>query len=286
MPTAAFSFSPGCPSLSRQAPGERMPKPPIDVFISYKREDYARVDRLAATLADLGLDVWHDASLVAGETWPDRLEKVAHSALAIVVCWTEAAKTSKWIQREMAIGIERGVLVPVRFGPGRLPKSLGDLHVPNLTDWNGELDHTGFQQFAKGLEKPTGKSVASWVIERAGGQNPAAVAALRAHLVKLARAGAQPIDYTEALRVVASTFRRGAATPLRTLFGTLDVIADQNRVRREPPLFGLVVNTAEDLPGRGYFEKHCFLRHTSPIAAKLHAAQLKDVWAYGWPEDG
>jgi hypothetical protein len=77
---------------------------------------------------------------------------------------------------------------------------------------------------------------------------------------------------------VVSASRSGEATPPHTLFGSLDVIADQSRVHREPTPFSLLVNTSEDLPGTSCFEKHCVLRHTPPTATKRHTAQLQDLW--------
>lgn len=257
----------------------------LDVFISYKREDYARVDQLAALLEDIKIRVWHDASLAAGELWPDRIEEMARRARAMIVCWTPAAARSEWIRREMEIGFERNILVPVQFGAGPLPANLRDYHVADMTTWAGEADHPGLYQLARGLEAVLAVPVGSRILELAGGQNPAAVAALRAHLIRLARKREPPISYEEARAVIAAKLIEGEATPLRNLFGTLDAIADQNRRRREPPLFGLVVNPDEGLPGKGYFEKHCFLEFDTELAESVHAAQLDAVYSYGWPED-
>jgi TIR domain len=40
-----------------------------DVFVSYKREDEARVARLVAALERSDLQVWWDRSLPGGESW-------------------------------------------------------------------------------------------------------------------------------------------------------------------------------------------------------------------------
>jgi hypothetical protein len=62
----------------------------VDVFLSYKREDRPRVDRLATCLADLDIDAWYDVSLRAGDDWQARIEEIARAAKAIVVCLSEA----------------------------------------------------------------------------------------------------------------------------------------------------------------------------------------------------
>lgn len=257
----------------------------LDVFISYKREDYARVDLLAALLRDLKLNVWHDASLAAGEHWPDRIEKMARRARAMIVCWTAAAAKSEWIRREMDIGLEREILVPVKFGPGRIPAELRDYHVADMTDWIGGAEHNGLYQLARGLEAMLQLPVGARLIEFAGSQNPDAVAVLRAHLVTIARKRRSPISYEQARAVVADALIDGEATPMRTFFGTLDAITIQNRARREPPLSALVVNPDEGLPGKGYFEKHCFLEFDTELAETVHAAQLEAIYAYDWPDD-
>ena len=55
-----------------------------DVFISYKREERQAVERLAQELRKLGLDVWFDASLNAGEAFSDEIDREARAAKAIL----------------------------------------------------------------------------------------------------------------------------------------------------------------------------------------------------------
>ncbi len=62
-----------------------------DVFISYKREDRARVEALYALLLDLELGVWFDAGIEVGAAWEARILEEAEQARAILVCWTFAA---------------------------------------------------------------------------------------------------------------------------------------------------------------------------------------------------
>lgn len=259
----------------------------IDVFISYKREDYQRVDQVAAILREIGLSVWHDASLVSGDAWQVRIDEQAHACRAIVLCWTKAAGASKYVKHEAQIGAKRGVLLPVRFGPAKLPFAYRRLNFADMSDWNGEADHPGVRKLVGGIAKyVTSKPILSYLDEYVGGQSAAAVAALRQQLVKLARIRADPITYDQAKDLIARTYLNGKATPDRTLFGTLDGIAAQNRNAREPPLFGLVVLPETRIPGRGYFQKHCFIKdHTSELAKKVFEAQLEAVYTYDWPHD-
>ena len=257
-----------------------------DVFISYKREDHARVDRLASLLSDLGVSVWHDAALGAGEDWQAQIEGIAKQARTILVCWTPAAEHSLWMQRELRIGLERNVLVLAKLKSCEPPKKLAHYHFADLCDWQEGLDHQGLRQIVSGLDRHLDKGLAAKLEERVGGQNPEAVSKLRALLVSIARAGGAPISYKDAFVHAASAWVEGTKTPFGTLYGLLDTIAEQNRARREPPLFALVVAPTTGLPGRGYFQKHCFLPgELSPEDKALHAAHLKHVYTYPWPND-
>lgn len=257
----------------------------VDVFVSYKREDRPRVDRLVGLLSDLDLKVWHDASLEAGEDWQQRIEAVARRAGCVVVCWTEAAAASQWVRAELEIGRSRGVLAPVRFEPCPLPQDLAWMHWPDLSDWTDGLDHPGIRGLVDGVERVLKCGLPARLQQRIGGQNPDVVAKLRTLLVRIARTGGAPITYQQAHDHVASLWVGCEEMPMTALFGALDAIADQNRSRREPPLFGLVVG-AEGLPGRGYFQKHCFLAGgTTDEARFIHAAHLRRVYGYSWPHD-
>lgn len=46
-----------------------------DVFISYKREDIARVEPLVALLLDLDVSVWFDAGIEVGVEWEQRIQE-------------------------------------------------------------------------------------------------------------------------------------------------------------------------------------------------------------------
>jgi hypothetical protein len=257
-----------------------------DLFISYKRDDHARVDRLASLLSDLDVDVWHDAALGAGEDWQAQIEDIAKAARCILVCWTPAAEHSLWIQRELRIAMERDVLVLAKLAPCEPPKKLAHLHFADLTDWHEDADHKGVKQLVNGIDRHLNKALDAKLEERAGGQNPEAISKLRALLVSIARKGGPPISYRDAFVQIASAWAEGTKTPFATLYGALDAIAEQNRARREPPLFALVIAPTTGIPGRGYFQKHCFLPgDLSPEDKALHAAHLRHVYTYPWPND-
>jgi MFS transporter, AAHS family, vanillate permease len=118
-------------------PGERM----TDVFISYKREERPLVEQIAYALVDLGFDVWFDASLTAGESFSDEINRVARLTNVNLVCWSPNAIASRWIKAEALIGFERETLAaayisgPDGFSP---PAPFNAVHTVDLRKWCAE----------------------------------------------------------------------------------------------------------------------------------------------------
>src|SRR5438093_13360060 len=72
---------------SRRVCGGGMP----DVFLSYKREDAARVRKLVAALREAGLDVWWDEDIPPSAPWEATIESALADAKAVIVCWSPAS---------------------------------------------------------------------------------------------------------------------------------------------------------------------------------------------------
>ncbi len=81
-----------------------------DVFISYKRDERAAVERIAHQLRAIGFDVWFDASMTAGDAFSDEIDREARAARAILVCWSASARESRWVKAEAMIGFEQDKL--------------------------------------------------------------------------------------------------------------------------------------------------------------------------------
>ena len=262
-----------------------------DVFISYKREDMARVETLYALLLDLGLSVWFDAGIEVGAEWERRIHEQIESARAMVVCWSFAALSSPWVVREARTGLERGILVPVLLHPCALFAPFDTLQAADLTAWDGAPDHIEVQKALQRLGDLVGKkNLARNARLRAGGQKEAMVDLLRGLLIERALSRGPPFTYQEA---EAALREAAAAQDLRigefdqySLWGALDAIAEQNRRRREPPLDVLVVNKETGRPGRGYWPKHAFLEGDGDELEKLvFERHLARVRASKWSQD-
>lgn len=262
-----------------------------EVFISYAREDRSRVESLFALLLDLEVPTWFDAGIETGEEWEKRIYAQIAQARAMVVCWTFAACASPWVKKEAAIGLERGILVPVLVAPCALVAPFDTLQAADLTDWDGAPNHPDVQKVLSKIgQLLEQKNLARNARLRAGGQNEALVDLLRKLLIERARSKAPPYTYMEAEQALREA---AAAEDLRigefdqhSLWGALDALSEQNRRRREPPLNVLVVSKETGRPGRGYWQKHAFLDGGGDeLEHMVFARHLARVRASKWSQD-
>jgi len=108
-----------------------------DVFISYKREERARVEQIAERLKGLGLSVWFDSRLPSGESFDEEINREVHAAKCVMVCWSPGAVQSQWVRAEAAIGRERDVLATVMLAPTKLYPPFNLIHTIDLSKWDG-----------------------------------------------------------------------------------------------------------------------------------------------------
>jgi hypothetical protein len=109
-----------------------------DVFLSYKRSERTAVETIASRLRDLGLTVWFDASMSAGETFNAEIDREARAAKAILVCWSPAARQSEWVNAEAMIGFEQKKLAACYVaGPDGFsaPTPFNAAHTSDLRMW-------------------------------------------------------------------------------------------------------------------------------------------------------
>ncbi len=133
-----------------------------DVFISYKRDERPAVEKIAGKLQDIGLSVWFDASMTAGETFNNEIDREARAAKSILVCWSPTARDSKWVIAEAMIGFEQDKLTachvagPDGFSP---PTPFNTIHAEDLRNWLGDPSetHAGWKSILRGIGKLSGR---------------------------------------------------------------------------------------------------------------------------------
>lgn len=134
-----------------------------DVFISYKREERVAVERLAQELSALGLSVWFDASLSAGEAFADEIDREARAAKVILVCWSPAARGSAWVKSEALIGFTSNTLAacyvagPDGFDP---PAPFNAIHAEDLRSWitSPSAAHAGWKSLLRRIGDLCGRA--------------------------------------------------------------------------------------------------------------------------------
>ncbi len=125
------------------------------VFISYVREDAAKVDRLQTVLEGAGVTVWRDTDrLWPGEDWRLRIRQaITDGAFAFLACFSEqsAAKPASYQREELLLAIEQfrlrppdvPWLIPVRFDDVELPSyDIGAARTLSSLNWVDLLDTT------------------------------------------------------------------------------------------------------------------------------------------------
>jgi adenylate cyclase len=142
-----------------------------DVFISYARTDKPRVAPLVAAIKAQGLSVWWDPAISAGQQFDDQIERELQAASAVVVIWTAASVTSRWVRGEARDAADRGILVPVRFDDARLPIDVRAIHTTDLDQWAEDPTSAPFKDLLRALQG---------VIERHRAQQSVRSAALAA----------------------------------------------------------------------------------------------------------
>jgi TIR domain len=104
----------------------QVPFQKYDLFMSYSREDSARVRPLVEALRGLGYRVFFDLeSIKVGDQWKRRLESSIRESRALVLCWSARAKTSEFVQFEYnTAGALRKKVLPWLLDETPLPPML------------------------------------------------------------------------------------------------------------------------------------------------------------------
>ncbi len=106
-----------------------------DVFISYSRKDRPMAEAMAAQLAGLGLDVWWDRDLLAGEDYRKKTAGVIGSVAVTIVVWSRRSIDSEWVVGEASAARERKVLLPVSIDGVTPPLDFRSFNTIDMSSW-------------------------------------------------------------------------------------------------------------------------------------------------------
>jgi len=143
-----------------------------DIFISYSRQDKARVAPLVAALEAEGWSVWWDPEIAPGEEFDGLISRELDAARSLVVVWTAQSVDSRWVRGEARDAADRGVLVPVRLDNARLPIDFRAVHTTDLDGWGDDPQHPAFQGLRKALEAKLGPPRKATAVAAAAEKKP------------------------------------------------------------------------------------------------------------------
>ena len=135
-----------------------------DVFISYKSRMRPRVREIAHALEELGLTVWYDNQLEAGQSFAAVINAELSKARCVVVCWTpdafapEDGSEVSWVEAEASIARDRKVIVPIMLERVPLKAPWNMFHTERLMDWPaGAHDHPAWQALLDAIGRNIGR---------------------------------------------------------------------------------------------------------------------------------
>jgi adenylate cyclase len=122
-----------------------------DVFVSYARNDKARVAPIVAVLEAQGWSVWWDPEIATGQEFDRQIATELRNAKAVLVVWTPVSVESRWVRGEARDAADRGVLIPVRFDTPELPIDVRAIHTTDFDGWNENPKSPAAQELLRSM---------------------------------------------------------------------------------------------------------------------------------------
>jgi hypothetical protein len=130
------------------------------VFVSYSRQDRARVEPLVEALTAAGLTVWYDAGLQAGDAYDSKIMAALQAAKAVLVVWSKTSVDSQWVRAEATEGRALDKLVACQLEPCRPFPPFNLVHTEDLAGFTGSPQHGGYQRLLAAVRsKVEGRTV-------------------------------------------------------------------------------------------------------------------------------
>jgi hypothetical protein len=114
---------------------------PGSVFISYSRQDLARVERVVKLFSDADLHVWWDRDIEVGTAFRSAIQAALDEAACVVVFWSITSVESEFVRSEASQAHDKGILKPVLLDVNvRIPVGFSEIQHLDLTKWDGTTE--------------------------------------------------------------------------------------------------------------------------------------------------
>ena len=194
-----------------------MASPVIDVFLSYKAEDRARLSPLVQALEAEGFTVWWDNQIGGGTNWRDDIQEHLDAAKCVIVAWTKRSvgPNGTFVRDEATRAQKRGTYLPIRLDAIEPPLGFGEVQAISLKGWNGNRSDPQFGALVNAIRKRIpGAEAARHAPSDKAGLSRRAVLAGGAGTVALAGVGGWLL-----LKPAPANARRIAVLPFANLSG-------------------------------------------------------------------
>ena len=111
-----------------------------DVFISYKRENLAAVNRQVEALRAEGVSVWWDQDIPPNAPWEATIEGELAAARLVVVAWSPASVASENVKAEARWARQQGRLLQVFVEACEPPLFFGERQGVDLKHWSANAE--------------------------------------------------------------------------------------------------------------------------------------------------
>jgi hypothetical protein len=122
-----------------------------DIFLSYAREDEARIEPLVAAFVAQGWSVFWDRQIPAGQSWRSHIGQALRDAKCVVVVWSRHSVASRWVMEEAEEGQQRGNLVPILLEAVELPIGFRGVQAGDLRAWQPDRPSPQFTQLIRDI---------------------------------------------------------------------------------------------------------------------------------------
>jgi len=147
-----------------------------DIFVSYKKEDRARVSPMAAALEAEGFSVWFDYQIETGGDWFEQILTQLRAAPCVIGFWTSVSVTGNAtfaksansnLSYVLAEHREAGPkLLPALMDAGAIPAEFSQLQAEDLVGWTEDRSDPRWRRFVERIEGLAVASIPAWVRRR------------------------------------------------------------------------------------------------------------------------